>query len=69
MYHEPLLYDHNNATAWLEAKGTTLWGDWDITDLERRKVAANWFLNQIADYQQFVNANKHNGANTRFDVV
>ena len=35
---------------WLESKGITLWADYDISDPARRRVAADWFSQQMAQY-------------------
>jgi len=34
---------------WLMSKGTTLWADWDISQPDRRRKAAEWFAAQQAD--------------------
>lgn len=39
---------------YLESLPYTLWGDWDVSIPERRRLAAEWFLEQIvalAEYQ------------------
>ena len=44
---------------WLDTKGVTLWGDWDITDPKQRAEAAWWFANQMDDYQQWQRTNRN----------
>jgi hypothetical protein len=39
------------ADAWLASLGVTLWADWDVTDPNRRRKAAEWFVEQ---YDQLV---------------
>lgn len=38
---------------WLASKNVDLWADWRISDPERRKLAAEWFGQQMADYLAF----------------
>lgn len=38
---------------WLESLHVDLWGDWRISDPERRKLAAEWFERQIVEYNRF----------------
>lgn len=40
--------------AWLESKGTVLWGGWwDVTDAHERPKAAAWFQQQIEEYEEW----------------
>lgn len=38
---------------WLASKNVDLWGDWRISDPERRKLAAAWFGRQMAEYMAY----------------
>jgi hypothetical protein len=38
---------------WLEAKGVTLWADWFISEPDRRKLAAEWFVSEVEDFYRF----------------
>lgn len=35
---------------WLEAKQSTLWADWMITEDDSRREAAEWFADQLASW-------------------
>lgn len=39
---------------WLAQLGTTLWADWDVTDGEQRRKAAEWFEKQIGIYEDYL---------------
>ena len=41
--------------AWLKDKHTTTWGGhgWDVTDPKEAVLAAEWFLQQIMDYNDY----------------
>lgn len=39
---------------WLANKGVTLWMDWDISQPERRRQAAQWFLKSRDEFDRYV---------------
>lgn len=39
---------------WLRHKGVTLWGDYTITDPARRRLAAEWFVDQLTSRDKFI---------------
>lgn len=39
---------------WLASLGTTLWANWDVTDPERRRLAAEWFEDQLLSYEEWM---------------
>lgn len=38
---------------WLDSKGVTLWGAFDLSQPERKLQAAIWFYTQMQDLAQF----------------
>jgi hypothetical protein len=56
--------------AWLDSKGVTLWGTFDLSQPERKLQAAIWFYTQMQDLAEF-GANQPLKTNLadRWDVV
>ena len=40
---------------WLQSKGVTVWGTWNVQDPVQRKAAAAWFLNQQEEFDRWDN--------------
>lgn len=38
---------------WLDTKGATLWADWIIEADDSRLSAAEWFFQQMVEYQKY----------------
>lgn len=45
--------DINAIDKWLGQKGVGIWGDWMISEPERRKLAASWFFREIMDFYEW----------------
>lgn len=43
----------NDIMIWLEAKQSTLWADWMITEDDSRREAAEWFADQLASWGRY----------------
>ena len=39
---------------WLRTKGTTLWTNWDVTEEDERREAAEWFLREMNSFEDYV---------------
>lgn len=40
--------------AWLRTKGTTLWTNWDVTEEDERREAAEWFLKEMTSFEDYI---------------
>ena len=38
---------------WLLAKGTVLWGDFDVSSFDRRTAAVEWFFKEMKSFGEF----------------
>lgn len=39
---------------WLQSKHVTLWSNWDIQRVDRRGLAAEWFLNEVGSLMEWL---------------
>lgn len=51
--YENIDIDQETIKKWLEAKHSTLWSDWSITDEKGREKASAWLYKEIESLVQF----------------
>jgi len=39
---------------WLDTKPYTLWATWDLSQPERKRLAAEWFAKEIVDFNSWM---------------